>query len=143
MIYLASPYSHDDPRIRYARFKAVSAAGSKLMEAGYIFYGPISMTHPLVQYGGVGGTWEFWEVFDRAYLELCSELWVLELSGCRESKGVRAELEIMEELGKPFRMIPLAMVDIIDVTKDTLKYWLTPTELKLIEEWQNAIREQN
>jgi len=50
--------------------------------------------------------------FDRAFLEMCSEVWVLTLDGWRESEGVQAEMAMARELGKPVVVVePEALND--------------------------------
>jgi hypothetical protein len=49
--------------------------------------------------------WAFWERFDRAFLETCSEVRVLTLDGWRESRGVQAEMALARELGKPVILV--------------------------------------
>jgi len=49
--------------------------------------------------------WSFWREYDRAFLEMCSEVWVLTLDGWRESHGVQAEIELARELGKPVVLV--------------------------------------
>ena len=104
MIYLASPYSDPDPLICEARFVAVCRAAAELMRKGANIFSPIAHTHPIAQFGLPKG-WEFWEQYDRLYLEACSELWVLMLDGWRESKGITGEIRIINELGKPVRCV--------------------------------------
>ena len=100
MIYLASPYTHQDDAIRLFRFNEVCRAASILMLDGKHVFSPIAYTHPIAQYGIPLG-WEFWESFDRFYIGVCDELLVLMLDGWRESKGVQAEIGIAKELQKP------------------------------------------
>lgn len=132
MIYLASPYTHDDMRVKVARFKAASAAGAKLMSDGHLIFGPISMTHPMGIYGGVPTTWDFWAAFDEEYLGLAKELWILTLIGWESSRGVTAETEITERLGKPIRLITPEACGIEDVYPDRPELWLSEFELKEI-----------
>jgi len=100
MIYLASPYTHPDPKIREERFQAVCLQASIMMRRGITVFSPIAHMHPIAQYGMPVG-WEFWKVFDTEFLEMCSELHILKLPGFKESKGVLGEIQIAESLGKP------------------------------------------
>lgn len=102
MIYLASPYSDPDPHVREARFRKVCAVASKLMRDGKHIFCPIAHTHPIALYG-LPKDWDFWEAYDREYLEFCTEMIVVTLPGWKESTGVQAEIKIMQELGKPIR----------------------------------------
>ena len=49
--------------------------------------------------------WDFWERIDRAYLARCDEVVVLMLDGWQESTGVRAEIALARDLGKPVRFL--------------------------------------
>lgn len=110
LVYLASPYSHPDPAVREARFRAACAAAAHLMRAGVLVFSPIAHTHPIACAGGLPTGWEFWERYDRAVLAACGELAVLKLPGWTESKGIRAEIVIARELGSPVRYVEPADV---------------------------------
>lgn len=104
MIYLASPYSHPDPAVREQRFRAACRAAVALLHAGQVVFSPITHSHPLAQHG-LPENWQFWERYDRAFLERCDEVVVLTLDGWEESVGVQAEILIARELGKPVRYV--------------------------------------
>jgi len=104
VIYLASPYSDPDPRVREERFHAACRAAAELMRAGKLVFSPIAHTHPIVKYGLPKG-WEFWQAYDREHLEACEEVLVLMLDGWMQSVGVLGEIRIAEELGKPVSFI--------------------------------------
>jgi len=111
MIYMASPYSHPDPAVRQWRFDAACRAAARMMRSGMFIFAPIVHSHPLTLYG-LPGDWGFWQRYDRAHLERCSEFMVLAIDGWRESKGVQAEMAIARELGVPVRIIDPAEVGI-------------------------------
>jgi hypothetical protein len=98
MIYLASPYTHSDPRVRERRFQEACRASAALLRAGVVVFSPIAHSHPIANYG-LPTSWEFWERVDREYLARCDLLAVLTLPGWRESIGVQAEVQIAKELG--------------------------------------------
>jgi hypothetical protein len=54
---------------------------------------------------GLPADWSFWQHYDRALLARCDEVLVLMLPGWRESIGVREELRLARELGKPVRYL--------------------------------------
>ena len=99
MIYLATPYTHRDRAVMLARFRAVNKAAAALMSQGLHIFSPISHSHPIAEAGALPTTWDFWEKYDREILKCCSQVIVLMLDGWKESKGVRAEIEIAESLG--------------------------------------------
>jgi len=100
VIYLASPYSHPDPAIREARFDAACRATAEHLRAGRVVFSPIAYGHPLTAHG-LRGDWSFWERFDRNVISRCDSVLVLMLDGWQESVGVRAEIDIAIDLGKP------------------------------------------
>ena len=104
MIYLASPYSHADPAVRETRYQAACHATAALLKAGFVVFSPIVHSHPLVAFDLPTG-WDFWERIDRAYLSRCDEVVVLTLDGWQQSTGVRAEIAIARDLGKPVRFL--------------------------------------
>ena len=87
IIYLAAPYSHQDPAVMEARFQAANHAAAALMRQGYLVFSPISHTHPIAVLGGLPRDWDYWDRFDRAMLATCSRLVVLMLDGWRVSPG--------------------------------------------------------
>ena len=109
MIYLASPYSHPDPAVREARFRAVCREAAEMIRSGTQVFSPVAHTHPIAAYG-LPMEWASWEKYDRMFLEMCSEVWVLMLDGWRESKGVQAEIGIARELGRPVLYVEAARV---------------------------------
>lgn len=110
MIYLASPYTHDDPNVKVRRFELASKAAAVLMQRGEIVFSPIAMTHPMAIYGGLSGAWDFWKRFDTAFVKACEELWVLQLAGWDKSVGVSAEIVLACEMGRPIKYIdPLTL----------------------------------
>ena len=100
LVYLACPYSHPEESVRLARFDAANKAAADLMKAGVLVFSPISHTHPIAAYGLPLG-WDFWERYDREYLNVCKALVVLEFGAWFASKGVQAEISIMTGLHRP------------------------------------------
>ena len=100
MIYLASAYSHPDPRVREGRFRDACRAAAALLRAGLSIFSPIAHSHPIAGFG-VPTSWEFWSRVDFEYLSRSDVLAVLTLPGWRESVGVQAEIKLARELGLP------------------------------------------
>ena len=97
MIYLAVPYSHDNPKVREVRFEAANRAAAILIQKGHHVFSPISHTHPIALCGDLPKGWEYWEEYDRIMLGACDTLAILRLDGWRESTGVQAEIKIASE----------------------------------------------
>lgn len=107
-IYLASPYSHDDPAIKEQRFDVVCRLTGALMNLGMLIYSPIAHSHSVNTRCGFNGTWEFYERSDRAMIGGSRKLIVACIDGWRESKGVKAEIEIARDLGMPLEYLVVA-----------------------------------
>jgi hypothetical protein len=100
-VYLAPPYSHENPAVRELRFMRINEIAAMLMASGGHVYSPISHTHPIAEAGDLPQGWDFWEQYDRHFIEWCDSLYVYCADGWKESKGVNAEIQIARELGKP------------------------------------------
>jgi hypothetical protein len=105
LTYLASPYSHPDPEVRAARFRAVCQVAAVLMARGEFVYSPITHTHPIAQCGELPTGFDFWREYDRRMLAACDDIAVVRMKGWQESAGIAAELLIAGELGLPVRWL--------------------------------------
>ena len=95
MVYLSSPYTHDDPLVREARFIAVAKYAAYLIaECDMTIFSPIAHSHPICLFGQLDGEWERWETFDRRILDVVCGLIVLCLPGWDTSRGIAREIRI-------------------------------------------------
>ena len=101
LVYLASPYSDPLITVRLRRFETACKVAAKLMAEGIFVYSPIAHTHPIAEASNLPLGFEFWERYDRAILQCCHKMIVIQLPGWEQSKGIAAELEIAKELGIP------------------------------------------
>lgn len=99
MIYLASPYSHPDAKVREARFVAANRAAYRLMQRGEVVFSPISHSHSIEVESGVIGDHEFWARQDDAFQAQCRKVAVLIIDGWQESRGVQREIQLAKENG--------------------------------------------
>lgn len=105
-VYLATPYSDPDPRVRNKRFLAANRAASKLMMQGILVFSPISHTHPIALAGEMPKGWEFWKDYVFTFIDgWADEVWVLQQSGWKDSVGVTAEIKLAAQLGKPIKYL--------------------------------------
>jgi hypothetical protein len=108
VVYLACPYTDPDPAVRKARFETATAAAADLIRAGHIVYSPITMTHPIdVVLAGASNTLgsDYWVAFDEAFMEICSEMIVVQADGWERSSGVRREIAFFKERKRPIRFV--------------------------------------
>lgn len=100
LVYIAQPYSHDDPAVREARYQSALQAAAKLMLQGHVVFSPIAHTHPIEVHTGPQPH-DFWLRQDVEILKHATRLIVLTLPGWGESKGVAAEIAVAMALGIP------------------------------------------
>lgn len=94
MIYLASPYTHDNPFVRQDRFEAACRKAAELLESGKNVFSPIAHSVPIQTHGTLAVCdWNFWRRFDFEMLSKCDVLYVLTLPGWEASTGVLAEIQ--------------------------------------------------
>ena len=105
LIYLASPYSHDDPTVRQSRFEAVTAKAAELFRAGTLVFSPITHCHPIAAAHSLPTNIRFWESYCRRMLMHCDELYVLQLPGLGESAGVALEVNFALSISTPITYI--------------------------------------
>jgi hypothetical protein len=102
MIYVASPYSADEPAMEAYRFeKTIQIVADMIME-GLLVISPIVHSHPIyTRRPETGAQWESWVAIDTELLRRCDEVVVLMIPGWQESRGVTAEIELAAEFGIP------------------------------------------
>ena len=105
LIYLASPYSHENILIRESRFRQACAAAAKIMQQGYFVYSPIAHSHPIELHFDKRQGHEFWLPQCYAVLRHCSRLKVLMLEGWKQSYGVNCEINMANSLYIPVEFI--------------------------------------
>lgn len=116
MIYLASPYTDKNPEIQEYRFQAVCYAARRLLTKGIKIFSPVAHSHPISRYG-LPGNWEFWEGWDKEFIDACQEIWVLCLDGYKESKGIKGEVEYAKATGK--RIVYLDAVTLEPISQES------------------------
>lgn len=103
--YLASPYTNDDKKIVEFRVKKTNKAAAELMSQGHIVFSPISHSHHMAMENDMPTTFEFWKKQNHAFIDWCDGVYILELQGWKESKGVADEMEYAIKTGKPIYYI--------------------------------------
>ncbi len=108
LIYLSSPYTHEDQLVREVRFLEACKATSWVINTLRInAIGAMVHSHPLVVRYSLPVEWEFWADYDTTIIRACREVWVLCIPGYTNSTGVTTEVRIAKELGRQIRyMIP-------------------------------------
>ena len=105
-IYIASPYTHPSNIWKGRRYKAVLKYTAECCAKGEIVFSPIVHSHPLTRCGiELPGDWGFWSKTDQAFIDVCSKLRVLKLTGWEKSVGVKAEIEYAMSIGKEIEYV--------------------------------------
>ncbi len=100
-IYLASPYSSRDAKLRAARYKRAVKATATLMERGEVVFCPIAYGHSFEDASNKQFPYEYWIRWSRAILAGAAKLYVLTTEGWDTSVGVREEVTLAHSLNIP------------------------------------------
>ena len=105
MIYLASPYTSVFKDEEHKRYLETMKIVSELMRNGHHIFSPILHCHPIALSHKLPTDYKFWSEYNLGMIKVCEELWVLQLYGWQDSKGVQAEIKLALELEKPVAYI--------------------------------------
>lgn len=105
-VYIASPYTDDDPAVETWRHDQALHFTAENLAAGVTCFSPIVHCRPIAITRTLPGDFEFWQRHNFAWLAGARELWVLMLPGWGDSDGVTAEIEEARRLGIPVRFVP-------------------------------------
>lgn len=92
MIYLASPYSHQDYHTRVARYAAAQEYAVAAMKEGWVIFSPIVYGHTFSAMQGLPFNYEYWQKFNDHMLLGSKGVIVLRIPGWKESRGVDYEV---------------------------------------------------
>ena len=98
MIYLAGPYSHEDPKVREQRFEALTKKAAELRIDGLVIFSPITHGHAIADRHDLPLDFQWWQNQCLDILSRATSMVVLRLPGYDESKGVSAEIAHAERL---------------------------------------------
>lgn len=101
MIYIASPYSHENSNVRHHRYDQVLAYCAHLINENKLVYSPIVHNHPIAEKFELPKGFDFWQQYDYQMVALSKELHVYMIDGWDISKGVDLEVKRALELNIP------------------------------------------
>lgn len=104
MIYLASPYSHNDPAVRQRRFEQTCDYVAEIIKEKHICFSPIVHFHPVAVRRTLPYDAEYWKAVNYWFLEKCDLVAVLMLDGWEYSYGVEDEIKMAGIFGKSIIM---------------------------------------
>ena len=105
LIYVASPYYHDNLEIMKQRYDAVSDACYLMAMSGWSIISPVMIWHPVkVSKAAFEGVIDSDLVrMNKALLLHCDALIVLQIKGWEQSKGIAMEVDWARDAGKEVR----------------------------------------
>lgn len=110
MIYLASPYSHDDPAVRDKRYQLALRATEHITSLGYVVFSPIVHSHPLQ----VNLSHEQWMKICLEILSWCSHFALLGIEGVHDSKGCLIEAGYAMKYHMKYTFLDYDLIDMWD-----------------------------
>lgn len=119
-VYLAIPYTG----MNESSYEQANQFTVDAMEMGYNPFSPITHSHPLTEFG-ISQSWDFWEIIDKGWIDVCEEVWVLipreGMERVHESTGVQAEIEYAKELGLPVKVFEYKNGVLTQTDKNVIK----------------------
>lgn len=104
-LYIASPYTHDDPMIRQRRYeKALEFTAWLATKYRMWSFSPIVHSHNMVAQSDPKFMHDFWMDWGKAMLIPSKGVVVLQIPGWQDSKGVDLEIGWAREMGHPIYM---------------------------------------
>lgn len=103
--YLASPYSHPDPKVRADRAADVLILSGKLLAAGIHVYSPIHATHLASVEHRLPPDHVWWLNFNKAFIDPAVGVLIAGIPGWQVSKGVKQEIAYAHQRGKEVYLI--------------------------------------
>lgn len=104
-VYLAGPYTHNDPAVMQWRYDRLNEAAAYILREKMFptVFSPISYTHPINLCNGDAPTlsYDAWLEFDMTFLDNSTRLVILKIPGWDSSKGVDQEIARAEKLELP------------------------------------------
>lgn len=101
LAYLASPYSHNDPAVRHARFKEAERAWAWLQRNQVYTISPVVMCHEVARNQKLPYDHLFWAPLNSRLFFSCKRLVVLCIDGWRDSHGIAAEMKWADAMKMP------------------------------------------
>lgn len=101
-LYIASPYTHDDPMIRQRRYEKALDFTAWLAKTYRMWgFSPIVHSHWMTVNLDMPVPIDFWADWDRCMIRTSVGLVVLQIDGWGISKGIDIEIAYAREIGKP------------------------------------------
>ncbi len=119
LIYLACPYSHQDPKMVQLRYSVSAQIASHLFKQGLMVFAASMHNSLLAHMAGVSDQFARWKDFNHLMIERVDKLMVITMEGWEQSQGVQDQIQYAKQLGKPVEMIE-APAELVKSTWDQI-----------------------
>ena len=109
MIFIASPYLHDDPEVMEHRFLTVEQYVAECLFNGECVISPIVSYHHMANRFDMRKDFKFWKEVNHDLIERSDVIRVLMLPQWRESKGVLDEMAFSSYINLPIEFIEYSL----------------------------------
>lgn len=101
-VYLGQPYTHINPDIQSGRYhRALSFVAENTKLNSPTIYSPIIHFHNISLFYKLPHAADWWWPQNLAMLQHASELWILQLPGWEDSKGLEKEIQWAQDHDMP------------------------------------------
>lgn len=117
LVYLATPYSKHPAGLECAHKQACKAVAA-LLRRKVAAYSPIAHGHPVALHGGLDPLdHAIWLPFDQHMMDVCGELWIVQMPGWDDSYGIEQERKYFAGQGKPIRWLTWPELEDVDMRR--------------------------
>ena len=105
LIYVACPYTHQDPKIVQLRYAVSAQVARQLFKEGLMVFAASMHNSLIAAMSGVGDQFSKWVEFNHLMIERVDKLIVVTMEGWEQSRGVQDQIDYAKKLGKHIEMI--------------------------------------
>lgn len=105
MIYVASPFTHDDPSVMEYRYYEALAYTVELIRDGKCAFSPIVYSYDMFLQHNLPADYGFWKHHNDGMLRRATEVHILKMEGWKESKGLAYEIKLATSISIPITFI--------------------------------------
>ncbi len=99
LIYLATPYKHDDKKVRKQRYEETLKIATQLISEGNVVFSPVIYTHE----NDIIPDDAAWENLCHTLISKSDEVVVYLMDGWNHSDGVLTRIEMAKSMGVPVK----------------------------------------
>jgi hypothetical protein len=106
--YLASPYSHPDPKVVEQRVELAYHHHALLLSRGVFTFCPVWSCHRAAHIYDMPKDAEFWKKYNTAFIRPSAGVIVCDIEGWVESKGVQWEFGVANRFNLPVYLMTIS-----------------------------------